>query len=385
MRAAILSRGRLIIADSTGAAETVESPFARQVQATAQRIAEQQEWKAGTARKLMGLPGAMEAPDMPSAQAAVTAVTRGEEEGCLTYVIDTGAVGGLFDYDIAARREDRVFHREGFGARDLDRCPQTGFMACSERAKDGTSCIVVLDAHGDRRQLTEGDSFDEAPSWIPEAAVPSLVFQSAGVARSAQGFISGIGPWRIERISLAGGDIQTLAESETHDHMLPHMAAGGDLLFLRRPWQRTHKPRWGAVLLDGILFPFRFARALLMFFDVFSRLFSHKPLVTAQGKHADRHDDDALTVRGHVLELRKLADSPPGSDPPGLAPDSWELVRRRSSGGVEVLARGVVSFDVGRDGSVVWTNGTSVFALGSDGSSSRLHKSRSPIEHVVAL
>ena len=54
---------------------------------------------------------------------------------------------------------------------------------------------------------------------------------------------------------------------------------------------------------------------------------------------------------------------------PSLVPDSWQLVRRDGQGREEVLATNVASYDIGPDGTVVYSNGRGVFVLGGDGAS----------------
>jgi hypothetical protein len=50
-----------------------------------------------------------------------------------------------------------------------------------------------------------------------------------------------------------------------------------------------------------------------------------------------------------------------------LVPKSWELCRRNPDGATQVLAGGVLAYDVSDDGSVVFTNGNAIFLLPPDG------------------
>ena len=59
------------------------------------------------------------------------------------------------------------------------------------------------------------------------------------------------------------------------------------------------------------------------------------------------------------------------------------LARRTASGAERTLARGVLGFDVGRDSSAVYTNGTTVFLV-KDGVEEKL-ASEELIERVAVL
>ena len=48
---------------------------------------------------------------------------------------------------------------------------------------------------------------------------------------------------------------------------------------------------------------------------------------------------------------------------PSLVPSAWELVRRGQNGSEEVVARNVASFDIGSDGTLVYSNGRGIFTL----------------------
>jgi hypothetical protein len=51
---------------------------------------------------------------------------------------------------------------------------------------------------------------------------------------------------------------------------------------------------------------------------------------------------------------------------PSLVPNSWELVSRNRDGDERVLATNVATYDVGADGTIIYSNGRGVFMLGQD-------------------
>lgn len=48
---------------------------------------------------------------------------------------------------------------------------------------------------------------------------------------------------------------------------------------------------------------------------------------------------------------------------PGLVSQNWQLVKQKLDANPEVLARGVMSFDLASDGSIVYSNGSEVYTL----------------------
>lgn len=69
---------------------------------------------------------------------------------------------------------------------------------------------------------------------------------------------------------------------------------------------------------------------------------------------------------------------------PALVPTSWELIQYTADGQETVMAKGVVSFDLHTDGSLIYTNGSAVYHLDAHGKSTRLLKNHL-IEDVMLL
>ena len=155
------------------AAALVESAFAQGLVDRAARGRQRNNWKSrGTWWNLnpTRMVADAEAP-ADVRRIRITGVTRGGAEGQLLYALDTDTVGGLFEYAPREDQERRVFHRNRFRARDLCRHPADGTLAFSVGHDDGSANIAVMESEGrGPREVTEGDSVDEAPSWSDAAA-----------------------------------------------------------------------------------------------------------------------------------------------------------------------------------------------------------------------
>jgi hypothetical protein len=101
--------------------------------------------------------------------------------------------------------------------------------------------------------------------------------------------------------------------------------------------------------------------------DFFSLMYARKPLTSASGPKVEA-DLKAIPVKGRHIHaetaLRKRAFV---RGVPSLVPACWQLVRRTPAGEEHVLAKHVVAYDLAPDGSVLFSNGNGVFAVGADG------------------
>src|SRR5262249_59855487 len=112
-----------------------------------------------------------------------------------------------------------------------------GAIGCAGAGGSGRSRLAAMRLDGsDMEELTEGDSVDLAPSWVPNVH-RRLVYQSAGIARDAKGFPVGLGPFGVHQLDIDSGAITTLVESPQHDMLGPKVAGDGTLYYLRRPWR----------------------------------------------------------------------------------------------------------------------------------------------------
>ena len=71
-------------------------------------------------------------------------------------------------------------------------------------------------------------------------------------------------------------------------------------------------------------------------------------------------------------------------DAKSLVPPTWQLVKRAGDDTETVLAKGVLSYDVADDGSIVYTNGSAVYHRAPDGTVTELCRGKM-IEHVSVV
>jgi len=228
--------------------------------------------------------------------------------------------------------------------------------------------------------VTGGDSLDAAPSWVP-GEPGHLVYQSAGVGRDAEGNAVALGPFCIEKIDLAGNTVETLAEDPGYDFMTPRIVEDGALLYIRRPYRGGWRSSSLQAFIDFLLLPLRLSATLFRYLKLIYAHYTGKRPASVGSSEVEQ-----TMVWGYLIDAEKAALRGRlwGRDAPSLVPRSWQLVRREVSGHTRVLARGVLTFDVASDGSVICSNGTAIDRLAPEGSRERLC-TVPQVEHLVVL
>jgi hypothetical protein len=374
-RMAFLAEGKLWIKSGALAPQLIESTFAQQQSARVAKEIERHGWRQRDSemgpfggRLLWGKAGRV----AHVRKCQITGLSRTPQANSVLYALDTGAVGGLFTYDLQEKYENRLFHKQEFRGNDLSHHPVKEVVALSLQLEDGTASIAIMQPGGrGLRAITEGDSLDQAPAWVPtpeDGGREVLVYQSAGIGRSANGLISGLGPYSIHRLDLDKGEMTTLLEDGRWDYLVPRVRIEERkevLYFIRRPYKAEGQGRMTPLRLLGdiALFPFRLARAVFAFLNVMSLMFAHKPLTTAGGPKTDPYDTTLMQLHGRWIDAKKVQAAATSGQPVALVPASWELMKMDSAGKVTSLAKHVLAFDIGGDGTIAYTNGSEIFVV----------------------
>ncbi len=370
---AYIAEGKLYTQNPSEPAKLIDSVFVQTILDRVEKNRSRNEWKSqgmawNFASRGGGNPFGMGAAPAEVRRIRFSGVAGGGQAKELLYAIDTDFAGGLFHHDLADASERRLYHRNQFRATDLSRHAHDGTLTFTVQQEDGTAHIATMAAEGRGfKEVTEGDSVDEAPTWVPGAG-HEIVFQSAGIGRNQHGVRVSLSPYAIQRIDLDDDKMDTLLEPEDYDALLPRMSEDGTLYFIRRPYQPFGQPvSLLKVGLDVLLFPYRLVRAIVHFFNFFSMMFSKKPLITAGGPLRDGPDARFLMLWGQVIDTNKALRNAKANDGGSLVPGTWQLIKRTASGVDEILAKHVLSYDLCRDGSVVFTDGVKITHLGIAG------------------
>ncbi len=385
---AYVAQGKLHLHPGDGAPRVVESAFGRSLRDRAAQIQNRNAWKTqGFGAKFMGMGMGgrrMPEPDPCDFPILLTSVARGSAPGEVFYSLETREISGVFAVD-SSGFERRLFHTADYRVRDLAIHPDGSAIAVSVSQGSMAANIAVLNGDGsDMNDVSEGDSLDLAPHWEPGPR-RRLVFQSAGLGRDVSGRLSGRSPFTVQRLDLESGDLQCLAEDPAADFVGPQVAPDGALYYVRRPFgNKAPSSRPLTALKDAALLPFYVVLGILGFLTYFAALFGRKrPGWASPEERASTVEQ--IQVWGETIAVGRDTREKPeeGGDAPSLVPSSWQLVRQ-SADGAEVLAKGVLSFDIGLDGSVLYSNGRAVHRIAPDGGTERVHVGKL-IQQVATL
>ena len=112
------------------------------------------------------------------------------------------------------------------------------------------------------------------------------------------------------------------------------------------------------------MFPFRLLYAVVQYLNFFSAMYTGRKL-TSGGAKGREMDLKQMMIWGNLVRAQRPTTAEEESA--DLVPKSWQLCRRSSSGDTQVLAGGVLAYDVNDQGRIVFTNGNAIFLLEPDG------------------
>lgn len=379
-----LAQGKVRLKQPGEPPRTVESRFGQSIRDRVVRSQQRHAWKMGgqgekflSSMMLWG-----RAPKDPAAvRIAITSLCRGSAAGQMLYSLETDDLCAVLSLENLGEEERRLWNKNDKRISHLCVAPD-GAVACSVRHQFGTANIAVrLSDESGFSEATEGDSLDTAPRWIPGEG-RRLVFQSAGVGRDRHGNFAGLAPFSIQHLDIDSGDMKTLAEDNVNDLLTPQMTADGTLYYIRRPYTTGRELNPLRVLKDIVLFPFRLGYAVFHYLQFFSMIYTGKKLTGAGGPQARQLDTKEMMIWGNRVSAELMAKTE--DEAPDLVPKSWQLIRERKNYDPEVLAKGVLAYDLAVDGSLVYSNGSAIFVRDPKGRTERMHVERL-IEQVAII
>lgn len=381
MTIAYIAEGKLYVRETNGTVRVVTSKFVEDMLKRDERRRERDGWKQNSAgwqatSQEVFFAGQLGLDQNTGRRIAFTSVASDTEPGRCLFAIHTDTVGGLFELTMP-EDERRLLHQPNLHLQDLSRHPlpnAEGVIACSLQSPSGAAHVAIMNADGSRlSEITEGDSLDQCPSWVP---VPGrvLVYQSAGLARDMNGAIRAVSPYRIERLDLDRGELETLVEQDEYDLLMPRCDDRQTLYCIRRPYSPMGHTQLSPMLRMkyALLWPFGVLASVGAFLNVFSAMYRGKPLTPAGGpKNKQGPDAKQMYLWGRRVAAEKIINDANASGQITV-PRDWELVRIDATGNPAVLAKGVAAFDLLPDGSLVYTDGTRIIHRDTEGTEHQL-------------
>src|SRR5262249_23632209 len=147
-----------------------ESVFGNSIREKAVRAQQKHSWKSGGSD---GSPfsGAVlwgKAAMQQDVPLAITSICGSHEPGSLVYSMESGSLCALLEVTQLGAEERRLWNDNQTQIRHVSVSLGKGDMVFSVLHQNGTANIgVKMAGQGGFKELTEGDSFDTAPRWLP--------------------------------------------------------------------------------------------------------------------------------------------------------------------------------------------------------------------------
>ena len=378
---AYLSGGRLYLKLGQANVQAVASEFGQAAQEREIQSQRRNSWK----QKSGGMSGDIAPQDRQGVPVMVQGICSTSADRLL-YTLEAGEVGGIFTLDRQGTKERRLFHSSDFKVDRVDFHREHNLIVCAVVLKDGTANIATMAIDAVKLgEVTEGDAIDLAPKWIPGSR-KAIVFQSAGISRNASGYIIEQGHSTIEQLDFDQQEVITLASDPKYDLLTPQMTANGVLYYIRRPYRPLRqRVRFWHTLKEVLMIPLNLLTAVFEWLNFFTRRYTGKALLAPQAPA--RMSNHKMVFLGKLVDVgsevernRRFGDA----DSPALVPRGWELVAQHPHQEPEIIAQGVLAFDVGTDGTIVYSNGSAIYGIRPGGVAERLLLD-CPIEQVTLL
>jgi hypothetical protein len=388
---AYLSGGKLYLKLGQANVQAIASEFGQAAQERGWQMQRRNGWKRKHAMST-GLSGDI-SPSGSIVPIAVQGVCPTSADRLL-YTLEAGEIGGIFTLEqlaVSARdrqqpKEKRLFHSADFKVDRIDFHPEHKLIACAVVRKDGIANIATMPvAAVHLEEVTEGDAIDLAPKWVPGNR-KAIVFQSAGISRNRSGYIIEHEHSTIQLLDLDRQEVVTLASDPKYDLLSPQIAADGTLYYIRRPYRPLRQQvLLSQIMKEIVLIPARLLTAIFGWLNFFTQRYTGRSLLVSQPQQVGGIQQMSLLGKVVDVELemernRRFGDA----DSPALVPRSWQLIEQPLHGEPQVIGAGVLAFDVGMDGKIVYSNGSAIYGIRPGGVAERLVLDR-PIEQVVIL
>ena len=376
-----LANGTLRLIDERGQSSTIESRFATDLLSKAVREQQRHAWKGqGSENKLLSGPALWGKGDTDKPiQISLTSIARGKDSGQFFYTLRTEHLCAILT--VSGQEEQRVWNNNAKKLSHLSVHAELGHITCSVEHQGSSGNIAVrLAGESGLAEITEGDSMDTAPTWMPGPKM-RILFQSAGVGRDRDGYVAALGPFSIQKLDVDTGEMETVLEDANFDFLTPKATADETLYYIRRPYEGRQAPSVLTMLKDFVLFPFRMAHAIFGYLNIFSMMYSGKQLKTIKKAGAAPMDMPSMLIWGNLLKAQKNQD---GTDSSAYVPRSWKLYRKAPGQEPVEIASSVLCFDLAQDGTVIYSDGGVIRAVSPNGEKTKLVED-ARIEQVVAL
>ena len=229
-----------------------------------------------------------------------------------------------------------------------------------------TSHLAIFDRReDDYTSITDGDSFDENPSYS-NYNDNVILFSSKGVGRDFNGNFIEYSPSSIYSYNETTLEVNEIYSDENYSFIKPKQDSLGNIYAIRKPIKEKRKSN---LLLNIILIPFRIAQSIYYMFESFSKAFTGKGFTENNSNPAKNNNKkpNEIFIEGNLIYADKelKLNNKHKDDFAGIIPRSYELIKISTNNEVSVIKKGIIAFDIFKDNSLCVSNGK--YILKTDG------------------
>lgn len=381
-----IAQGKIHLREPNGSTRVIDSKFGQSLSDRANQIRQRNAWKTqGTGAKFIsgGTLWGGQGEEQAQIPVVINAITRGIGDGEILYSLATNEIGGVFSLNYVSGDEQRLVHTSDFRITQLCANSTENKIACVIRNGPNSYIALMRSDGAEITELTQGDSLDSSPVWR-SGSDSELVFQSAGLARNPAGFVVGTAPSQIMALETATGKSEVLLGDEKHGYFCPKLDGSGNIYCIRKPYsspQGSFNPFRAA--LDLILLPFHLFIAFFQYINFFAMRYSGKTLISSGNVRQKQGDLRHMMIMDNLMQATHFARDF-GINDQWKVSKAWTLIRKTKAGQIEEVEKGVLSYDLCEDGSLLLCDGSRIFLRHPDGTRQELAKDQF-ISQVLAM
>ncbi|MBQ4310702.1 MAG: hypothetical protein II773_03840 [Oscillospiraceae bacterium] len=253
-------------------------------------------------------------------------------------------------------------------------------ISCGENREEKHISLYELPSSF-AKELTDGDSIEEAPSMDGER----IYFSTAGYARDDTGCIAAVQNKSIMCLDTALGTMDEFITDEKYDFLCPVPDGEGGIYCIRQT-AGGDKPGGAGIIKDVLLFPFRMIKSVFGLLNYFSMIFGGESLRSGGSAVPERtkhRDEKQMFIDGNRINAERnlKAEKSRGEKYPGIMPASRVLLHISASGEQNVIKSGVLDYTLLSDGNIAISNGRHIIISDRNGTSLNAY----PADRAVSL
>lgn len=329
-------------------------------------------WKTqGTGAAFMGAHNPYQGHEPENNIAVINGAAFIEYPNKIAYSITVNEMSGVFIKDSSddSIEEGHIIHSMDAEFCNIDYDSNKNNILMSVREGLMEKHIALLNINnGHYNTITEGECIDENPVYSMNN--PDVIYyDSRGIGMSANRDLLDYNHKMIYKLDLVSGDLCEAVDIERYDCFKPKDDYLGNLYFIKKPHnERTAKK---GSFFDAVLIPFRLLKAVFSWMNFFSVRYTGETLTTGGQNPAKskQKTQEQLFIEGNLknAEENLKENTASGEKFPGVAPRSWELIKMSESGQMKCVKKGVLDFDIDRDGNLAISNGKYIITIDKDG------------------